>query len=59
MGRLFDGLIGWSIGYLIGSLLPAPADGLLLLALFVFGIFLASEVTAERMRPGPREFRAR
>jgi S-DNA-T family DNA segregation ATPase FtsK/SpoIIIE len=42
------GLIGWSIGYLIGSVLPAPADGLLLLALFVFGIFLASEVTADR-----------
>ena len=43
------GLIGWSIGYLIGALLPAPADGLLLLALFVFGIFLASEVTSDRL----------
>jgi DNA segregation ATPase FtsK/SpoIIIE, S-DNA-T family len=43
------GLIGWSIGYLIGAVLPAPADGLLLLALFVFGIFLASEVTADRL----------
>ena len=43
------GLIGWSIGYLIGSVLPAPADGLLLLALFVFGLFLASEVTADRL----------
>lgn len=43
------GLIGWSIGYLIAGLLPPPTDGLLLLALFVFGLFLASDVTAERL----------
>ncbi len=43
------GLMGWSIGFMIGAVLPAPADGLLLLALFVFGIFLASEVTADRL----------
>jgi S-DNA-T family DNA segregation ATPase FtsK/SpoIIIE len=43
------GLIGWSIGYLIAGLLPPPTDLLLLLALFVFGLFLASEVTADRL----------
>jgi S-DNA-T family DNA segregation ATPase FtsK/SpoIIIE len=43
------GLIGWSIGYLIAGLLPPPTDGLLLLALFVFGLFLASDVTADRL----------
>ena len=43
------GLIGWSIGFVAGILLPAPADGLLLLALFIFGLFLSSEVTAERL----------
>src|SRR5258706_5234847 len=42
------GLIGWSIGYLAGTILPAPADGLLPLALLGFGLFLATEVTAER-----------
>ncbi len=43
------GLVGWSIGYAASVALPAPADGLLLLALFVFGLFLSSEVTAERL----------
>src|SRR5260221_9103477 len=32
------GLIGWSIGYVTTAFLPAPADGLLLLALLVFGL---------------------
>ncbi len=43
------GLIGWSLGYLLGSMLPAPADGLALLVLFLAGLFLSSDVTADRL----------
>jgi DNA segregation ATPase FtsK/SpoIIIE, S-DNA-T family len=43
------GLIGWSIGYMLGSVLAPPTDGLVLLALLVFGLFLAADVTADRL----------
>ena len=43
------GLVGWGIGYVLKRVLPPPADGLLLLALFVFGLFLATDVTADRL----------
>jgi len=43
------GLVGWGIGYLFTRLLPPPADGLALLALFLLGLFLATDVTADRL----------
>src|SRR5262249_52406184 len=43
------GLIGWSIGYFRALLLPPPTDLLLLLALFLSGLFLATDVTADRL----------
>jgi S-DNA-T family DNA segregation ATPase FtsK/SpoIIIE len=43
------GLIGWAVGYMVAGILPPPADGLLLLALFVFGLFLATDATADRL----------
>ncbi len=43
------GLIGWGVGYLFAAVLPPPADGLALLTLFIFGLFLAMNVTANRL----------
>jgi S-DNA-T family DNA segregation ATPase FtsK/SpoIIIE len=43
------GQVGWGIGFFLAAILPPPADGLLLLALFVFGLFLATDVTADRL----------
>ncbi len=43
------GLVGWGIGYLFARLLPPPADGLALLAIFLLGLFLATDVTADRL----------
>ena len=43
------GLIGWSLGRLFGALLPSPADGLALLTLFLVGLFLSTDVTADRL----------
>ncbi len=43
------GQIGWGLGRLLGSLLPAPADGLALLVLFLSGLFLSTGVTADRL----------
>ena len=43
------GRIGWSIGYMLTGLLPPAGDGLLLLALFIFGLFLSTDVTADRL----------
>ncbi len=43
------GLVGWSVGYLLATVLPPPADGLLLLGLFVIALFLATDVTADRL----------
>ncbi|MCC6190294.1 MAG: DNA translocase FtsK [Anaerolineales bacterium] len=46
---LGGGQVGWGIGYVLAAILPPPADLLLLLALFLFGLFLATDVTADRL----------
>ena len=43
------GLVGWSIGFLLTRFLPPPTDGLALLAMFIFGLFLSTDVTADRV----------
>jgi S-DNA-T family DNA segregation ATPase FtsK/SpoIIIE len=43
------GRVGWGIGFVLRAVLPPPADGLVLLALFIFGLFLATDVTADRL----------
>jgi S-DNA-T family DNA segregation ATPase FtsK/SpoIIIE len=43
------GLVGWGIGHVLAAMLPPPGDGLALLVLFIFGLFLAADVTADRL----------
>ncbi len=42
------GLVGWGIGEALGTL-PFPVDSLLLMALFVGALFIASGITGERV----------
>jgi S-DNA-T family DNA segregation ATPase FtsK/SpoIIIE len=43
------GIVGWGIGLMAARLLPAPTDVLALGALFLFCLFLAADVTADRL----------
>ncbi len=43
------GLVGWGIGLIFGRVFPPPTDALVLGALFLFGLFFALDVTADRL----------
>jgi len=43
------GLVGWGIGLIFARVFPPPTDALVLAALFLFGLFFALDVTADRL----------
>ena len=43
------GLVGWGIGFVFAQVLPPPTDGLAFLALLILSLFLAADVTADRL----------
>jgi len=44
------GLVGWGLGELFAQIFPSPADAFVLSLLFLVGLFLAADVTAERLK---------
>jgi len=44
------GLVGWGVGVLFAQIFPPPADVFVLGFLFLVGLFLAADVTANRLK---------
>ena len=43
------GLVGWGLGFLFAAVFPSPADAFVLVMLFLGSLFLALDITADRL----------